>query len=258
MFELDRGNLDRFEKLATRIGKINGIKIEDEMQHSSKIDQLRTLISQSQEISKHQKSRSIMYRYPILALLSSKMYFRRFLIFSIIACNMYCIFLGMIVNIQGLGMKDIKLNGIIFGVTQSIGYMVVIPFAEKMPRKIWSIIFQFIILGGSGILIAMSLMLNQNNITVQLAESIVSCIMFAIPLSAMFTIIFMHVAESFPPELRGTANSLVMLTSNLFAMLTPYFGDIANDIGLHFVVGCSVVCFISLPLAFTLKETLFK
>ena len=258
MFELDRGNLDKFEKLITRIGKFNGVKIEDDMQHNSRIDQLRTLVAQTQEISKYQKSRSIMFRYPILALLSSKMYFRRFLIFSIIACNLYCISFGMTVNMQGLGMKDINLNGIIFGVTQSIGYMVVIPFAQKMPRRLWSIIFQFIMLGGSGILIGMSLMLDQNNNTVLLAESIVSCVMFAIPLSAMFTIIFIHVAESFPPELRGTANSLVMLTSNLFAMLTPYFGDIANDIGLHFGVGCSVVCFISLPLAFTLKETLFK
>ena len=258
MFELDRGNLDRFEKLTTRIGRINGIKIEDAMQHSSKIDQLRTLVSQSEEISKYEKSRSIMYSYPILALLSSKVYFRRFLTLSIIACHLYCIYYGMTVNIQGLGMKDIKLNGIIFGVTQSIGFMVVIPYADKMPRKLWNIIFQFIMLAGAGILMVMSLMLDQNNKTVELAGSIVSCVMLAIPLSALFTIFFMHVVESFPPELRGTANSLVMLISNLFSMLTPYFGEIANGAGLHFVVGCSMIGLISLPLAFTLKETLNK
>ena len=258
IFELDRGNLDRFEKLISIIGKFNVVKIEDAMQHSNKIDQLRTLVSQSDEISKYQKSRSIMYRYPILALLSSKIYFSRFLILSIIACNLYCISFGMTINIQGLGMKDIKLNGVIFGITTSVGHMVVIPYAEKMPRKLWNIIFQFIMLAGTGILIAMSLMLDQNNNMVQLAESIVSCVMLAIPLSALFTIFFMHVAESFPPELRGTANSLVMLTSNLFSMLTPYFGEIANDAGLHFMVGCSMIGLISLPLAFTLKETLVK
>ena len=238
MFELDRGNLDRFEKLTTRIGRINGIKIEDAMQHNNKMNQLRTLVSQSEEISKYQKSRSIMYRYPILALLSSKIYFRRFLTLSIIACHLYCIYTGMSVNIEGLGMKDIKLNGIIFGVTQSIGYMVVIPYADNMPRRLWNIILQFIMLAGAGILMAMSLMLDQNNKTVELAGSIVSCVMFSIPLSALITIFFMHVAESFPPELRGTANSLVMLTSNLFSMLAPYFGEIAHDIGLHFVIGC--------------------
>ena len=41
----------------------------------------------------------------------------------------------MTTSVQELGLKNIQLNGMMIGVCQTIGYLFILPFTHKIPRK---------------------------------------------------------------------------------------------------------------------------
>lgn len=166
----------------------------------------------------------------------------------------YSVFYGMSINIQDLGLKDTKLNGILFGITQGIGYLGMLPFSNNMRRKRWHIIFQLIMMTGAVILLILSLGGSSKRILI--AQTAVAIIFCGTTFSALFTIFFLYVTELFPVELRGTASSIVLLVSNILSTVTPILAVASAKYKVHFLVGCSVVGIISIPLTFGLRETI--
>jgi MFS family permease len=166
----------------------------------------------------------------------------------------YCLFYGMSINIDSLGLKDIKLNGILLGVTQAIGYIAVIPFTHKMKRRAWSIVFQAALLTGAFILLLLSK--TSQTPSVMFLQTIVSTFLMASVMSAQFPLFFIYITEAFPTEVRGTANALVLFSAKLIGSASPLLLRLSEELGVHVLVGCALVGTISFPLTFCLKETL--
>lgn len=165
------------------------------------------------------------------------------------------IFYGLTTSIQDLGLNSMSENGIFLGVTQTIGYFISLPFAHKMQRKKWSIIYQLICLLGAIILIILSKIFEDNDLN-KLLKTIISTCLIATVNSAQFPILFAYISEIYPTKMRGLGNALVLFSGKLLGALAPFMENFSIDYGLHVLVGCSSFLVVSIPLSFFVKETL--
>jgi len=108
----------------------------------------------------------------------------------------------------------------------------------------------------TGAVILLILSLGGSSKRILIAQTAVAIIFCGTTFSALFTIFFLYVTELFPVELRGTASSIVLLVSNILSTVTPILAVASAKYKVHFLVGCSVVGIISIPLTFGLRETL--
>lgn len=164
------------------------------------------------------------------------------------------IFYGLAYSVQELGLKSINYNGIFFGITQAVGYLVMIPFIHKMPRKFWTIIFQILTLFGIGILAYLSHFEDSEKIRIMRAA--VSTLILTVINSAQFPIFFAGLSEMFPSKLRGVSNALILFLCKMTGSFSPYLSTLAKNNGYHIMVGCCLFTIISLPLTFLQTETL--
>lgn len=260
IYLLDKGNLNEFEKNARKIGKFNG-KEESAIQspiYQAVKEELVSVLSKCEQLKERRENRNCLNKYPIMIILLSRRHLPKTLKLLVVAFNFYCILYGLSVNLTGMGIDDIRINGIIFGLAQTLGYLIVFPFVQRMRRKLMVIIFNSIMLTGTIILLITSLTLSINDLRVQIFQSIVASLFLGAPVSGSLTLYFVHVSESFPPELRGSGNTLVLTLANIFCLLAPSMGKVASDLNIHFAVGCSALGVVAVPLSFFLTETLKK
>ena len=168
---------------------------------------------------------------------------------------LYCLFYGMSINISELGLSDIKLNGILLGATQAIGYIGVIPFLHNMKRKRWTLIFEGSIMAGAVMLFSLSRMMDQTD-AVRLSQTLISTCIMASVMSALYPIFFIYISEVFPTEVRGTANAIILLLAKLIGSSAPLFEYYSVNNGVHVLVGCSLLVLIALPITCGNRETL--
>jgi hypothetical protein len=210
--------------------------------------QIRVSVIKAEENVDEEKRQS-----PFVEMFTNKTYLLQTLTMSLQGGVLYIVFYGMATSVQDLGLKNVNMNGIFFGITQSVGYMAVLPFIHKQKRKTWSIIYQLITLAG-GILLAILSKLPDSEF-IELMETIVStCIMAAIN-SAQFPLFFNYNAELFPTRMRGVANAVILFASKMIGSFAPFVATMSKNHGFHILVGCSSVVLLSLPFSFLIKET---
>ena len=192
--------------------------------------------------------------FSLLRILRSKFLFYHLITLTLIGGLLYALFYGMSLNIAELGLKDTKMNGMLLGATQAIGYLLVIPFTHKMKRKQWIVIFQFFILAGALLLILLSKQ-NQSS-AVQFEQTITSTFLMATVMSAIFPIFYIYITEVFPTEVRGTANAVILFLAKLIGSTAPLLENYSSSHGMHVLVGCSLLVIISLPMSLGMRETL--
>lgn len=173
---------------------------------------------------------------------------------SLITGLNYMLFYGMTISIQELGLKSLQINGILLGVTQSLGYLGVFPFTHKMRRKKWLLIFQFFVF--LSILSLFFLSLFEKSKVVLLLQTFFSTFFIASLTSAQFPLIFLYISELFPTNVRGVANAIILFFGKLVGTLTPFLIDFCEKRKIHILVGCGILVFLSFPCTFLLDETL--
>lgn len=164
------------------------------------------------------------------------------------------IFFGLSYSVQDLGLQSVNYNGIFFGITQAVGYLTMVPFVHKMPRKLWSIIFQSSTLVGVAILTVLSFY--DDSDFIRIMRLAVSTLILTVVNSAQFPIFFSSLAELFPSKLRGTSNAIILFLSKLAGSFSPYLSTIAKNNGFHIMCGCCLLSVIALPVTFFQTETL--
>lgn len=168
---------------------------------------------------------------------------------------LYTLFYGMTTSVQDLGLKSIQLNGIFLGITQSLGFLSVLPFTHKMKRKEWSLKFQAMILISALFLITLSLCGDSS--VILFLQTIISTCLLASIMSASFPLIFLYISELFPTETRGLASALILFFGKMVGALAPFLSSYSQKMGLHILVGCCIPVVFSLPLTYIcLEETL--
>ena len=167
----------------------------------------------------------------------------------------FMVLYGLTTSIQQLGLENIHYNGLLLGITQSLGYLITLPVAHKMKRKRWSIIFQILVLIGALILGVLSKISEYGNSNIQFMKTIMSTAWMATLNSAQFPIIYTYINELFPVSIRGFANALILFTAKLMGATSPIFSSLSVSLGFHLLVGCSCMVLISLPVSTCIEET---
>ena len=179
-----------------------------------------------------------------------------------ISCLLYIVFYVSSVSISdNLGLDKIQYNEMVMGVSQMIGYAVMIPYLHKIKRvksTLWILLSIFII---GGILMGITI-LKLDRVGGLLHGmpykiiSVTSGILINIINSCLFTVYFAYAAELFDVSIRGMAIGIPTLTGKLLGSLSPQIADLAREYGVS-ILGMSVVpvC-LALPLVLGMRETL--
>ena len=167
---------------------------------------------------------------------------------------MYLVFYSLQYCIQDLGLKSINQNGILFGITQLIGYLGVLPFSHKIKRRVGLLATNIIMLIGAVLLFFLSKV--EKTQSVRLAQSLISTFIMGIFQSVGQMFLFAIISESYPTKIRGAANALILYATRLLGSLFPFFKTWSLERGLHVMVGSCALSVLAIPCIFFVEETL--
>jgi Major Facilitator Superfamily len=181
-------------------------------------------------------------------------YCKQLFIMCTISSSLYCIYYGILTSVNDIGFSSIQLNGALVGITQAAGFIIVLKFLPKTPRKKALLLIQSILLLGGFLLVSLSFY--ERTEIVQMAEGIISTLFISTTLSSLFS--FMHVtnAESFPTQIRGLAAGITLLVGKLVGSFAPYVSLFSKYMKVHVLAGSSYTLFISIYATLYLRETI--
>ena len=191
----------------------------------------------------------------VLEIFTNPIYLYRFITMGFTCSGIYAVFYGLSTDVSSLGIENICVVGVFLGITQTIGYIIVIPFISKMKRAKWMRIFCTLIILGAFVLLALSFF-DPSNQYINYTKAGISTIVLATFMSAAFPFLFLMNTELFPTEVRGTASALVLSCGKLVGASAPFIGDFCKNFGIHPLVGCSVPFLVAIPMLLFIKETL--
>lgn len=189
----------------------------------------------------------------VCCLFGMKKYLYPLIIMSTISTSLYCVYYGMITSIQDLGLEKVQFNGVLAGLTQGIGFAIILPFLPKRSRKQSLVLIQSVLLLGAFLLVCMSYLVKSE--AVKLAESMVSTLLMSTTLACLFSFMYVTNTEIFPTQLRGFAVGFILLTGKLIGSLAPYINYFSKIMEVHVLVGSSFPLFLSIYLTLFLQDT---
>jgi Major Facilitator Superfamily len=192
---------------------------------------------------------------PVVVLFTTPQYLYQVIALSFIGGYVYLVYYGIYMNLQVLGTSSIQVSGMAFAGISFFCSICILPFVSGMRRKRWCVSMQLIMILGSLSMVPLSYLDTYDLDIVRYATVFISIFVVGGVMYAMFTPYYYYVSELFPVDLRGTANSAINLLFSLLAMATPFFCTLATDRGYHFLVGCSLMGLVSLPMTLFLRET---
>lgn len=170
------------------------------------------------------------------------------------SATIFTIYYGLTSSIQDLGLKSIQLNGILMGFTQMLGFLYVAYNGPKIERVKTAKLCLLIEMAGALLLFGLSFCKQTDKIL--LIQSLISTLWMTTTVSAHISVLYLQNAESFPTELRGLAIAFILLFGKMSGAAAPFIADYTKSIGVHVLVGCSVLAVFAYPLVSKLKETL--
>ena len=182
--------------------------------------------------------------------------FKTFIVLSISGGACYLVFYSLQYCIQDLGLSNINQNGILFGITQCIGYLGILPFSHKIKRRMGLLVTNVVILIAGVLLFFLSKV--EKTQTIRLAQSLISTFLMGVFDSVGQMFLYAITSESYPTKIRGAANALILYASKLLGSSFPYFKTWSLERGLHVMVGSCALSLIAIPTIFFVEETLVR
>lgn len=213
-------------------------------------------------ISGKEKTKDSKPQESIFKLLLAKDCLSQMIRLTSISCLLYIVFYVSSVSISdNLGLEKIQYNEMVMGVSQMVGYAVMIPYLHKIRRVRSTLYILFSIFVIGAILLSITI-LNLDKVGGILHGmpyqiiSVTSGILINIINSSLFTVYFAFAAELFDVGIRGMAIGIPTLAGKLLGSLSPQIADLARYYGVS-ILGMSVipVC-LALPLVIGMRETL--
>ena len=208
----------------------------------------------TKESSLHENMSKQETREAFKELCTNKIYLCQFISLSFISSLMFMVFYGMTTSVQELGLKNIQLNGMMIGVCQTIGYLFILPFTHKIPRKQFMKIFQATIVISAVVLFIIGLVVPHSD-TRKWVETLISTVVISSLTSMMFPLLFIWIAELFPTQIKGLASAFILFMGKLLGGLAPILSHVCEQNGIHVLVGCCSIGFISVFATGYLRET---
>ena len=187
-------------------------------------------------------------------LFTNKRYLKPLLILTSVSSSIFILFFAVFSQAQHLGFRTLQMNGIVFGISQIFGYILLLPIVARIPRKQGLIGSQIGLLTCAASLYLLSLR-TQTSLTRNIS-GIISTFLVSSLLSAQFSFMTLLNSESFPSTHRGMSVGLILSMGKVIVSSAPYISHWAREKHLHVLVGCSFLLLPALILTIFLKETL--
>lgn len=254
MFLLGKGKLAQFVNSLQKIRDANRIPQDEEYLEVIKnaaIEYQTTREDEQRKNKELQKENGS----PFVRIITTPVFLYQVVTCSLMGGLLNVIFYGISLNLDGLGADNITTNGIIYSGIGVISTLLVLPISKGMRRRFWMLLFQdgFIICGVMLAMIDVAWPTPTPN--VKIAQTIISAVLIGGLDFAAFVPYYYFISELFPVEIRGTANSMIQFTSNLAGIIAPFIASASKDLGFHFLVGCTALSILVMPLTYYLKET---
>lgn len=184
---------------------------------------------------------------------------RNLFLISLIFANTYIIYQATLYSSSTIGVSDARINGILFGASEMLVYLTVVPISHKLKRKNTVIITCLIGLAGSGILVPISdFVISEPSVTVKVLRTLVSGLLVRIVSCINYAFIFGYAAELFPTKIRALMCGLATYAGRLSGAISPQIVTLAVSYQLEPLVFCSFVSIPILLMSSYIKETLNK
>ena len=114
--------------------------------------------------------------------------------------------------------------------------------------------FQIVIVSSAVALFLIGLLMPHSEFRKWL-ESLISTVLISSLTSMMFPLLFLWIAELFPTQIKGLASAFILFMGKLLGGLAPILSHICEKNGIHILVGCCSIGFISVFATEYLRET---
>lgn len=256
MFLLGKNKFDEFIAVVKKIKKRNGQNIAPQA-----LDAIRTAAEEwsetkAEEIRQNEKLAKE-NGTPFIRIVTTSRFLYQVITLSLMGGLFNIVFFGLTMNLDSLGSSNITVNGIIYSVISLVSCLIMMPFSGNMKRKLWTMLFQLGYLIDGTILGVLSVLYKSSTSgMLRTTQTFLSAGVAGGISNAAFVPYYYYISELFPVEIRGTAYSMVQFSANLLAMISPFLVKKSTDIGVHFLVGCTALVVVSLPMTMFLKETI--
>jgi len=157
-----------------------------------------------------------------------------------------------------LGIDNIYLNGILLGVSETFGYMIVTFNAYRIPRKFLNILNSSSTILFSLVLVYLSHFDTQLSVFLkQILQTAIS-VMIKLFLCMNFTLIFNYSAELVPTKTRGLVSGLTVFAGRISTTSCSFLVQIATNNKVHPMSIAALPSLLALPIGLILPETLGK
>jgi MFS family permease len=146
-------------------------------------------------------------------------------------------------------------NGILLALCELIGYVSLIPFAHKTPRRALNltVIFLVTVIGLSLIVISPRFLDFE---FIKLLQTFVSAFLIKLLVCLDYGLVFNYMSETFNTECRAAGVGIAVFAGRVVGALAPFIIDTLTKVGVHPMVGCCAFGIIAFPVALMLPETL--
>lgn len=177
----------------------------------------------------------------------------------LVIANTYMIYQATLVSSSSIGISDARVNGILFGSSELIVYLSVIPIAHKLQRKKAVLTTSIMSLCGSILLIPISEMFWSRPPTfVPILRTFTTGFVIRVAACINYTYIYGYAAELFATKIRATMCGIAGLVGRLAGSAAPHVVNLALKFELEPLVFCSFLSVVILIFHCLLEETLNK
>jgi len=252
LFALLQKSVKDFVQACKDIRKFNGLEITEDLETNIERQgaicklQIDAALSELNNVKASEMS-------PLTRLLTDKLYIFQLIVLSLLQALVISIFLAGIFNMEQMGDSSATINGIIVNLTQIISGLGIAVLLHKLSRRQWILWMQGIILVATALL-ALARFLPKSYWLELWVTILATWIIFPIQ-NAIYVPFSYYTYELFPVDLRGTSGNIVNVVGIGLSMAIIYFIEYWKSIGFHPIVGAAVLCIITFPLTFLLRET---
>ena len=252
-YSLKKYDMYGYQRVTGMIADANGFEsvFSSDTKHSSIIAEMEGLMRCGIELRAAEEARDWKEKAPLFRLLSNRKDLCAVVGMSAVFTYMSCLYTGLSVNMQDLGLETIQMNGVVYGVMQIVGLLATNPVIHKLNKKKAMVVCQTVMMAGAAGLFLLSF--QKKTEIVMILRATLSTGVIGITLGVLYTVAYLFLMDLFPVTIRTTASSLIIFFSNLISIFTPVFSRISQSQGIHVLVGCSIFGLMSLPFTFTLR-----
>jgi MFS family permease len=172
-----------------------------------------------------------------------------------ITANIYIGYSLSLLIPQKIGLANLNINGAFLGISEIIGYFIVIPLGSIIPRRMLNFVCAASVVGLDIILLLFEFTGDSwSDSALRWSQTIVSCLiklMFCIN----YSLIFNYCSELFPTRIRGMALGVCVFFGRFMIVMAFFLQNMTEYFDIHPMIGTIFGCLLILPITLCLPET---